>query len=128
MLLHLVSYKNEQFVLFYSSLKELKLKMKVFQGIRNRMPSVGGSASKRDYVILGTNDSWKSEGALKPISLELTDGQRQEVKKETHDWMCRGLDFSSLGDGEGSNVEIIGTLELSDGSKEEVKIQIQTVC
>ena len=99
--------------------------MLVFQGIRNRMPTVGGTPSKRDYVILGNHSTWESDGAKTPMALEFLDGQRQEVKKETNDWMCRGLDFSILG---ADGPHVICTLVLSDGSREEVKINVENVC
>lgn len=98
--------------------------MLVFEGIRNRMPTVGETPSKRDYVVLGNHSSWES-GERIPLALELSDGQRQEIKKETHDWMCRGLDLSTLG---ADIPQIIAKLEISDGSKEEVKINVETVC
>lgn len=96
-----------------------------FKGIKNSMPTVGGTPSMRDYVILGNNSAWESDAGKKPIALEFLDGQRQEVKKETHDWMCRGLDFSLLS---ADGPQFIGTLVLSDGSKEQVKINVESVC
>ena len=98
--------------------------MLVFQGIRNRMPTVGGTPSNRDYVILGNHSSWES-GERIPLALEFSDGQRQEIQKETNDWMCRGLDLSILG---ADVPQIIAKLEASDGSKEDVKINVETVC
>ena len=96
-----------------------------FVGIQNSMPTFGGTPSLRDYVILGNNSAWEAEGAKTPFALEFLDGQHQVVKKETHEWMCRGLDFSLLS---ADGPQFIGTLVLSDGSKEQVKINVESVC
>ena len=90
------------------------------------MPAIG-STSKRDYVIIGHREKWESEAGLLPVALELTDGQRQTINKETFDWICRGLDLSNLGSGEAGEFEITGSLELSDGNKEEVLIKVEIV-
>ena len=88
------------------------------------MPMVGEVPSKRGYVVLGNHSSWES-GERIPRALEFLDGQRQEIKKETHDWMCRGIDLSELG---ADGPQILAKLETSDGSKEDVKINVETVC
>ena len=100
---------------------------RVFQGICNKMPSLD-SNSRRDYVILGSHSSWTNDTSLLPVALELSDGQIKKVNKETYDWNCRGLDLSSLSHEKASEFKIKALLELSDGTKEDVLINVETVC
>ena len=95
-------------------------------GIRNKMPTIG-SNSKSDYVILGSHSSWINDEGILPVELELHDGQKK-VQKETHNWMGRELDVASLSPENDGEFELTAVLYLSNGSKEDVLINVITVC
>ena len=107
--------------------EDTKKPRRVFQGICNNMPTFD-SNSRTDYVILGSHSTWIKDTSLLPVALELPDGQRKKVNKETYDWMCRELDLSSLSHEKASEFKIKALLELSDGTKEDVVINVETVC
>lgn len=99
----------------------------VLHGICNKMPTIG-SSSKSDYVILGSHSSWINDEELLPVELELADGQKKKVQKETHNWMCRQLDLASLCPEKDGEFELKALLYLSNGTKEGVSIKVKTVC
>mmetsp|Transcript_22430 Transcript_22430/g.51056 ORF Transcript_22430/g.51056 Transcript_22430/m.51056 type:complete len:98 (+) Transcript_22430:99-392(+) len=94
--------------------------VRVLKGIVNSMPMVmspGQQPAPRDYVILGSHAAWTKE----PAAIVFSDGARAPVAKETFDWMCRGIALPA-GD------SVAATVELSDGTTEDVQIEIQRVC
>ena len=100
---------------------------RVLHGICNKMPTIG-SSSKSDYVILGSHSSWINDEGILPVELELPDGQKKKVQKETHNWMCRQLDLASLCPEKDGEFELKALLYLSNGTKEDVSIKVKTVC
>ena len=100
---------------------------RVLHGICNKMPTIG-SNSKSDYVIVGSHSSWTNDEGLLPDKLELPDGQKKKVQKETYDWMCRELDLASFSPENDSEFQIKALLYLSNGTKEDILINVETVC
>ena len=90
------------------------------------MPGIG-SSSNRDYVILGRHAEWENDSAKIPIALKLSDGQRQEVKKEKLDYICRGLDLSMIGTENDDDFTLQAQLEYSDKTLEQVIVKVQNV-
>ena len=88
------------------------------------MPGID-SSSNRDYVILGPHAEWEKDSAKIPIALKVSDGQRQEVKKEKFDYICRGLDLSGTENEDDFNLQ--AQLEYSDKTLEQVIIRVQIV-
>ena len=90
------------------------------------MPGIG-SSSNRDYVILGPHAEWEKDNAKVPIALKFPDGQRQEVKKEKFDYICRDLDLSVIGTENIDVVNLQAQLEYSDKTFEQVIVRVQIV-
>ena len=101
-------------------------KKRVLQGIHNTTPGIG-SSSNRDYVILGPHAEWEKDSAKIPIALKFSDGQRQEVKKEKFDYICRGLDLSMIGNENVEDTNLQAQLEYSDKTFEQVIVRVQIV-
>ena len=90
------------------------------------MPGIG-SSSNRDYIILGPHAQWEKKNDEVPVAIKLSNGQRQEVKKEEFDYIARGFDLSSKGSATNSEYELTAQLEYPDKTLEPVIVKVQVV-
>ena len=90
------------------------------------MPGIG-SSSNRDYIILGPHAQWEKKNDEVPVAIKLSNGQRQEVKKEEFDYISRGFDLSSKGSATKSEYELTAQLEYPDKTLEPVIVKVQVV-